>query len=90
MRSIRAGLIAVTLVAATVAGASSAHADETLPGAPKDEIITVDVNLLGCSLGAGLGLDLLLALTAGNGSSTTIGSGLATRLRAAGCLPWQR
>lgn len=90
MRSIRAGLIAVTLAAATVVGASAAHAEDTLPGAPEDEIISVDINLLGCSLGAGLGLDLLLALTAGNGSSTNISSGLATRLRAAGCLPWQR
>jgi hypothetical protein len=80
----------MALAAATVLGAGSAYAEETLPGAPKDEIISVDINLLGCSLGAGLGLDLLLALTAGNGSSTTIGSGLATRLRAAGCLPWQR
>jgi hypothetical protein len=80
----------MALAAATVIGASAAHAEETLPGAPEDEIISVDINLLGCSLGAGLGLDLLLALTAGNGSSATIGSGLATRLRAAGCLPWQR
>ncbi|MGK8522022.1 hypothetical protein ACRS6B_10925 [Nocardia asteroides] len=88
MRSIRAGLVAVMFAAATAAGASSAHADETLPGAPKEEIISVDINLLGCSLGAGLGVDLLLALTAGSGSSTTISSGLATRLRAAGCLPW--
>ncbi|MBF6206101.1 hypothetical protein IU483_18670 [Streptomyces gardneri] len=90
MRSIQAGALVIALAAATVIGASSAQAEETLPGAPKDEIISVDINLLGCSLGAGLGLDLLLALTAGNGSSATVGSGLATRLRAAGCLPWQR
>ncbi|WP_063052473.1 hypothetical protein [Nocardia arthritidis] len=90
MRSIEAGVLVTALAAGAVIGASSAHAEETLPGAPKDEIISVDINLLGCSLGAGLGVDLLLALTAGNGSSTTIGSGLATRLRAAGCLPWQR
>ncbi|MFG3617178.1 hypothetical protein [Nocardia sp. NPDC047654] len=90
MRSIEAGVLVTALAAGVVIGASSAHAEENLPGAPKDEIISVDINLLGCSLGAGLGVDLLLALTAGNGSSTTIGSGLATRLRAAGCLPWQR
>ncbi|NEW39028.1 hypothetical protein GV794_24140 [Nocardia cyriacigeorgica] len=87
MRSIKAGIVAAALAAATVAVASPAHADEPLPGAP-EERITIDINLLGCSIGAGLGVDVLLALTTGQGSSTTVGSGLATRLKLAGCLPW--
>ncbi|WP_249358025.1 hypothetical protein [Nocardia cyriacigeorgica] len=87
VRSIKTGIAAVALAAATVAVAGPAQADEPLPGAP-EERITIDINLLGCSIGAGLGVDLLLALTTGQGSSTTIGSGLATRLKMAGCLPW--
>ncbi|TLF82454.1 hypothetical protein [Nocardia cyriacigeorgica] len=87
MRSIKTGIAAVALAAATVAVAGPAQADEPLPGAP-EERITIDINLLGCSIGAGLGVDLLLALTTGQGSNTTIGSGLATRLKMAGCLPW--
>ncbi|WP_330233413.1 hypothetical protein OHA40_13640 [Nocardia sp. NBC_00508] len=89
MRSIKGGAIAVMLAAAIMAGASPAHAEEPAPGAPA-EVIWIDLNLLGCSFGAGLGGDVLLALTAGNGSSAGISSGLATRLRLAGCLPWTR
>ncbi|WP_280274748.1 hypothetical protein [Nocardia wallacei] len=89
MRPVKAGIVAAALTAATLAAATQpAAADEPAPSGP-DEIISIDINLLGCSLGAGLGLDLLLALTAGNGSSAVVGSGLATRLRAAGCLPWK-
>ncbi|WP_067470260.1 hypothetical protein [Nocardia amamiensis] len=88
MRSIKGGLIAVILAAAIVAGASPAHADEPAPSGP-DEVIWIDLNVLGCSFGAGLGADVLLALTAGNGSSAGVSSGLATRLRIAGCLPWK-
>ncbi|MEV6319857.1 hypothetical protein AB0M45_01495 [Nocardia sp. NPDC051787] len=87
MRFIKAGTIAVILAAATVAGASPAHADEPAPSGP-DENVWIDVNVLGCSFGAGLGADVLLALTAGSGSSARVSSGLATRLRIAGCLPW--
>lgn len=87
MRSIKGGFVAVILAAATVAGASPAHADEPAPSGP-DENIWIDVNVLGCSFGAGLGADVLLALTAGSGSSARVNSGLATRLRIAGCLPW--
>ena len=88
MRSIKAGIVVAALTVATIAGTSTAHADESLPGAP-DERITVDINLLGCSIGAGLGVDLLLSVLAkGGGSSTVVGSGLATRLKLAGCLPW--
>ncbi|MFD0000225.1 hypothetical protein [Nocardia sp. NPDC127526] len=86
MRSLTTGTIALAL-AATVATAAPAGADEPAPER-SDENISVDVNLLGCSIGAGLGGDLLVALAAGNGSSATIKSGLAARLRAAGCLPW--
>ncbi|WP_024802457.1 hypothetical protein [Nocardia sp. BMG51109] len=90
MRSIKAGIVAAVLTATTVAAAHPASADEPAP-APEapDEIISLDINLLGCSLGAGLGADLLLAFAAGGGSSTMINTGLATRLRAAGCLPWK-
>lgn len=89
MRPSKAGVVAAALTLATIAAATQpAAADEPASSGP-DEIISIDINLLGCSLGAGLGLDLLLALTAGNGSSAVVGSGLATRLRAAGCLPWK-
>ncbi|WP_067537392.1 hypothetical protein [Nocardia crassostreae] len=86
MRSITTGAVAVAL-AATVATAGPAWAEEPAPER-SEENISVDVTLLGCSIGAGLGGDLVVALAAGRGSSATIQSGLAARLRAAGCLPW--
>ena len=87
MRIITTGLVTAASAVATVAGAAVALADQPPAGGP-NEIITVDINLLGCSLGAGLGAELLPALTAAaNGSTVGINSGVATRLRAAGCLP---
>lgn len=87
MPSIELSTIAGALVAATIAVAGPAQADEPAPK-KNDENISIDINLLGCSIGAGLGTDLILAAGAGNGSGATINSGLAARLRAAGCLPW--
>ena len=88
MRSIKVGVFAVTLALATVAAANPAQADEPAPDTP-NEIISIDVNLLGCSFGAGLGVDLLLALASnGSSSNASVSGGLAARLRSAGCLPW--
>ncbi|MGW4767342.1 hypothetical protein ACWEO2_04765 [Nocardia sp. NPDC004278] len=90
VRSNKVGAIAVALAAATVAAASPAQAAEPAPGAP-NEIISIDLNLLGCSIGAGLGVDLVLALaSSGSSSNASVSSGLAARLRAVGCLPWPR
>ena len=89
MRLSKAGLVAAAATVMTVAAAHPAAAEAPAPEPETpDEIISLDINLLGCSLGAGLGADLLLAFAHGQGSSTTVNSGLATRLRAAGCLPW--
>ncbi|MBF6211580.1 hypothetical protein IU433_17250 [Nocardia puris] len=87
MRIVKAGVVAVALAAMAVTGVGPAVADEGIPGTP-EETITIDINLLGCSIGAGLGGEVLAALTAGTGSTTAVGAGLATRLRAAGCLPF--
>lgn len=89
MRIITTGIAAAAVAAATVVGAGAASAAD--PGLEQpEEIITIDINLLGCSLGAGLGAELVPTISAGgNGSSFGVDSGFASRLRAAGCLPWR-
>ena len=84
MRSIKLGAIALAFAAATLAAPAAAQAAEP------EENITLNINLLGCSINAGLGGELLTAFGTGSssGSSGKISSGLATRLRLAGCLPW--
>ncbi|MFC4127128.1 hypothetical protein [Nocardia rhizosphaerae] len=82
MRIIKAMGIAVAVMAATVVGAGSVAASPE-----QKENIFIDVNVLGCSFGAGLGGDVLVALGGGGGSSALVSSSLAARLRAAGCLP---
>ncbi|MEV0436449.1 MULTISPECIES: hypothetical protein [Nocardia] len=82
MRIVKAVGIMLAVVAATAVGAGSAVAEPE-----SKENIYIDVNVLGCSIGAGLGGDVLVALTGGGGSSAMVNSSLAARLRAAGCLP---
>lgn len=84
MRSRMVGVV-VAVVAGAMVGMGSAAAE---PGVdePKENIF-IDVTVLGCSFGAGLGGDVLVALGAGGGSSAVVNSSLAARLRAAGCLP---
>ncbi|WP_194819720.1 hypothetical protein [Nocardia sp. XZ_19_385] len=84
MRSIKLAVTALALAAATLTVPAAAQAAEP------EENITLDISLLGCSLSAGLGGELLTAFGTGStsGSSGKISSGLATRLRLAGCLPW--
>ncbi|MEU4810424.1 hypothetical protein AB0H20_14610 [Nocardia fluminea] len=90
MRSVKAGAAAVAAAAAVVCLAGPAHAVDN-PAEP-NEIITIDLNLLGCSIGAGLGGELAAAFTgattgSATGSSSSVDTGFASRLRAAGCLP---
>ncbi|GAA5048791.1 hypothetical protein [Nocardia callitridis] len=104
LRRITALAVALTIATVAAAGSAYAdepkpaepgqsEQQKSEPGQPDfqqpDEFLTVDVNLLGCSFGAGLGADLLLAMGAGGGSSTNVNSGLVTRLKLAGCLPWE-
>ncbi|MEU8894890.1 hypothetical protein [Nocardia sp. NPDC048505] len=85
MRSFKLGILACALAVATLGAAAPAYAAEP------EENVTLDINLLGCSLSAGLGGELLAAFGTGSssGSSGKISTGLATRLRLAGCLPWR-
>ncbi|MEU4650600.1 hypothetical protein [Nocardia fluminea] len=90
MRSVKAGAVGVAAAAAVVCLAGPAHAVDN-PAEP-NEIITIDLNLLGCSIGAGLGGELAAAFTgattgSATGSSSSVDTGFASRLRAAGCLP---
>ncbi|NKY50837.1 hypothetical protein [Nocardia vermiculata] len=88
MRIITTGIAAAAVAAATVVGAGAASAADDPGLQAPDEIITIDINLLGCSLGAGLGAELIPTLSSeGNGSNIGLNSGFASRLRAAGCLP---
>ncbi|WP_062996091.1 hypothetical protein [Nocardia mikamii] len=90
MRIITTGLATVALTVAAVAGAGAAAADDDSGFTPPKEIVTVDINLLGCSIGAGLGAQLVPTLSAGGfGGPVGIDGGLAARLRSAGCLPWR-
>ncbi|MEV6219756.1 hypothetical protein [Nocardia sp. NPDC051833] len=82
MRIVKAVAVGLAVAAATVAGADSAVAEPE-----QKENIYIDVSVLGCSVGAGLGGDVLVALGGGSGSSALVNSSLAARLRAAGCLP---
>ncbi|WP_280345823.1 hypothetical protein [Nocardia neocaledoniensis] len=91
MRSVTVGAVAVGVAAALACLAGPAAADN--PAEP-NEVITIDLNVLGCSIGAGLGGELAAAFTgattgSASGSSSSVDTGLATRLRAAGCLPWK-
>lgn len=90
MRSVKAGAVAVAVVATIACLAGPANAVDN-PAEP-NEIITIDLNLLGCSIGAGLGGELAAAFTgattgSATGSSSSVDTGFASRLRAAGCLP---
>ncbi|MFD3701571.1 hypothetical protein ACFWUP_00335 [Nocardia sp. NPDC058658] len=90
MRSVKAGAVAVAIAASTACLAGPAGAADN-PAEP-NEIITIDLDLLGCSIGAGLGGELAAAFTgtttgSASGSSSSVDTGLASRLRAAGCLP---
>ncbi|APE34009.1 hypothetical protein BOX37_08530 [Nocardia mangyaensis] len=85
MRSVRIAAIVGAVAACAMVGMGSAAAEPEQPE-PRENIF-IDVNVLGCSFGAGLGGDVLVALGAGSGSSAMVNSSLAGRLRAAGCLP---
>lgn len=92
MRSVTVGAVAVGVAAALACLAGPAAAADN-PAEP-NEVITIDLNVLGCSIGAGLGGELAAAFTgattgSASGSSSSVDTGLATRLRAAGCLPWK-
>ncbi|MDR7166504.1 hypothetical protein J2W56_000222 [Nocardia kruczakiae] len=90
MRIITTGIATAALAVAAMAGAGAAAADDDPGFNPPKEIVTVDINLLGCSIGAGLGAQLVPTLSAGGfGGPVGIDAGLASRLRSAGCLPWR-
>ena len=90
MRIITTGIATAALTVAALAGAGAAAADDDPGFTPPKEIVTVDINLLGCSIGAGLGAQLVPTLSAGGfGGPVGIDAGLASRLRSAGCLPWR-
>ncbi|WP_082844368.1 hypothetical protein [Nocardia salmonicida] len=82
MGIIKAIAITAAVVTGTVVGAGSAVAESE----PKENIF-IDITVLGCSFGAGLGGDVLVALGGGSGSGALVSSSLAGRLRGAGCLP---
>ncbi|GGN92820.1 hypothetical protein [Nocardia rhizosphaerihabitans] len=82
VRIVKAVAVGLAVAAATVVGAGSVAAEPE-----QKENIYIDVNVLGCSFGAGLGGDVLVALGGGSGSSALVSSSLAARMRAAGCLP---
>ncbi|WP_198041026.1 hypothetical protein [Nocardia asteroides] len=82
VRIVKAVAVGLAVAAATVTAAGSAVAEPE----PKENIY-IDVTVLGCSIGAGLGGDVLVALGGGSGSSALVNSSLAARMRAAGCLP---
>ncbi|MFD3508074.1 hypothetical protein [Nocardia sp. NPDC058666] len=90
MRSVKAGAVAAAF-AATIACVAGPAAAADNPAEP-NEIISIDLNLLGCSIGAGLGGELIAAFTgtttgSATGSSSSVDTSFASRLRAAGCLP---